>query len=83
MHQCFNAVLQMELDDIEGNLLETEYQEEITKYLLQQGVISDGYARCDCMYLATDSEDNYIVVANYEMPGFEGCDLAMKKYGAI
>ena len=83
LHQCFNAVLQMELDSIEGNLLNTEYQEEITKYLLQQGVITDGYARCDCMYLATDMDDNYIVVANYEIPGFEGCDLEMKKYGSI
>lgn len=79
-HPCFDAVLQMELDSVEGDLLGTEYQEEITKYLLQQGVIPTGSLVCDCMYLATDMDDNFLIVVNYEMPGFKDCPLRMIRY---
>lgn len=79
-HPGFNAVIQIELDEVEGDLLGTEYQEGITKYLLQQGVIANGNVVCDCMYLATDMDDNFLIVANYEMPGFRDCDLQMIRY---
>jgi len=78
---CFNAVLQMELDDkAEGILTGTEYQEKITKYLLQQGVIENGNLQCDCMYLAIDKDDNFIIVANYEVPDLRECRLQMIRY---
>lgn len=78
--QCFQSVILMEMDDIDGDLLNTEYQEEVTKYLLQQGVITDGYARCDCMYLTADNHDNFTIVACYEMPELKGCGLKMQGY---
>lgn len=80
MHPCFHSVLQMELDDAEAILTGTEYQEEITKYLLQQGVIEEGNLQCDCMYLAIDKDDNFIVVVNYEVPNWRECNLQMFRY---
>ena len=80
LRPCFHSVLQMEIDDVEGILLGTEYQEEITKYLLQQGVIESGNLQCDCMYLAIDKDDNFIVVANYEVPDWRECNLQMVRY---
>lgn len=80
MRSCFHSVLQMELDDVEGILSGTEYQEEITKYLLQQGVIENGNLQCDCMYLAIDKDDNFIIVANYEVPDWKECKLQMIRY---
>ena len=79
-HPGFNAVIQIELDEVVGDLLGTEYQEEITKYLLQQGAISNGNLRCDCMYLVTDMDDNFLIVANYEVPEWRGCNLQMIRY---
>jgi len=79
-HPGFNAVMQLELDDIEGDLLNTEYQEKITKYILQQGILSNGNVRCDCMYLVTDMDDNFLIVANYDVPGFADCPLQMIRY---
>lgn len=82
-HPCFDAVLQMELDSVEGILSGTEYQEEITKYLLQQGVISTGNLICDCVYLATDMDDNYIVVVDYELPDANAFHLKMQPYREV
>lgn len=79
-HPGFNAIIQIALDDVEADLLGTAYQEEITKYLLQQGVLTNGNVRCDCMYLVTDMDDNFLIVANYEIPGFRDCPLRMIRY---
>lgn len=81
LHPCFNAVLQMEIDDMYGDLLNTAYKEKINKYLVNQGVISDGSIKCDCLYLAKDRNDSFIVVGNYKMPDFSKCNLLMKEYG--
>lgn len=82
-HPCFDSVLQMELDSVEGVLSGTYYETEITKYLLQQGVIESGSLVCDCVYLAIDKDDNYIVVADYELPNADVSHLQMKRYQEV
>lgn len=73
----------MELDSVEGILSGTEYQEEITKYFLQQGVISTGNLICNCVYLATDMDDNYIVVVDYELPDANAFYPKMQPYREV
>jgi len=82
-HPCFDSVLQMQLDDVEGVLSGTYYETEITKYLLQQGVIENGNLVCDCVFLAIDKDDNYIVVADYELPNADVSYLQMKRYREV
>ncbi len=82
-HPCFDSILQLELDSVEGILTGTYYQEEITKYLLQQGVIPIGNLICDCVYLATDKDDNYIVVVDYELPDANVSHLKMQPYREV
>lgn len=80
MHQCFHSVFLMELDEILWDLLNTEYRNKVTKYMLQQGIITDENARCDCLYIAPDRIDNCMIVACYEIPNLKGCGLKMQSY---
>lgn len=79
-HQCFNATIQMELDEIKGNLLNTGYQDTVTDYLCAKGIVPDEGA-VSLMYLAADKNDNAILVADYELTDLRKIPLFMKPYG--